>query len=99
LIRAGNQRADEIAKHARYSRLLARRLDKGRGRSQRWQIGDEIFETGTWGNAGGYRYTMEHLEFWMTQKLQEGGVKKDRAAKAVMWVTYNYRWRALRELW
>ena len=96
---AANVRASEIASAARWGHLYPLRLDKGRGCSQRWRIGDDVFYTGSWGNGAGYRWAMADRDAWLKRKWTEGGVPAGRIDRAVSWLASGYRWRALRELW
>ena len=97
--RAGNARADAIADRAAFGQLYPRRLDKGTGHSQRWQIGEEVFRTGTWGNGAGYRWMAHDRDEWMATRMRAGGVPEDRIRLAVEWMVEDYRWRCLGELW
>lgn len=96
---AANARAAEIATAGRWGHLLPIRLDKGKGCSQRWKIGDEVYKTGSWGNGAGYRWAMTDRDAWVKRKLTEGGVPTKRIDRAVSWLSCGYRWRTLRELW
>lgn len=96
---AGNARAAEIASAGRLGHLLPIRLDKGTGCSQRWQIGDDVFHTGHWGNGPGYRWCMADRDAWVKRKFAEGGVPAKRIDRAVNWLGDGYRWRILLELW
>lgn len=96
---AGNARTYEIAPSAEWGHVLPRRLDKGTGCSQRWQVGSELYRTGTWGNGAGYRWVAADRDKWFEARFREAGVPVEQILGAVEWVSEGYAWRCLRALW
>lgn len=96
---ACNERALKIAKRYVRGHLLAIRLDKGSGCSERYSVDGEVFKTARWGNGTGCRYALHEFKQWYHAKLLAGGMANEyKRGTVIDWCMGGYLWRALQVL-